>query len=57
MVNTGSPSAISTAIMKLNDKKLRESLGELARKEVLERFSINQTIKQYESIYNEILSS
>ena len=56
LVEPKHPEAIAERILQLNnDKPLREKLGEGARNTVLERYTIDKVIKQYEETYERIL--
>ena len=56
LVEPKHPEGIAERILQLNnDKPLREKLGEGARNTILERYTIDKVIKQYEETYERIL--
>ena len=56
LVEPKHPEGIADRILQLNDDKtLREKLGIRARKTILEKYTIDKIIKQYENTYEKIL--
>jgi glycosyltransferase involved in cell wall biosynthesis len=56
LVEPKHPEAIAERILQLNnDKPLRQKLGEGARNTILERYTIDKVIKQYEETYEKVL--
>jgi sugar transferase (PEP-CTERM/EpsH1 system associated) len=58
IVESGDPAALASRMARLaGDPELSRSMGEMGRKRVVERYSLQAMVKRYDTVYHELLES